>query len=297
MPRLSSLVLAKNKIEHYFDLTKKHVFSNQEINDTLYRYGSQWNLAMSINSNKFIAFLISNSHMSSTTLANRKFFLWREKSYNNLIYELALSLKPNSYLSHYTAMFFNNLTEQIPKTIYVTYERKNMLHNRNTKLTQKKIDIAFEKDERISNAIILYKDYKIILISSLRNDHIGVNTYYLEDKTTISITNIERTLIDITVRPNYSGGVIEVASAYKAAIKTAQIIKLKNYLNKINYTYPFEQAIGFYLENAGLPEKRLCYIDKICQKKYKFYLCKKIINPYFSSRWQIYYPSSFNDKK
>jgi hypothetical protein len=37
-------------------------------------------------------------------------------------YELALSLKKNSYLSHYSAVFLHGLTDNVPKTIYTNTE-------------------------------------------------------------------------------------------------------------------------------------------------------------------------------
>jgi predicted transcriptional regulator of viral defense system len=67
-------------------------------------------------------------------------------------------------------------------------------------------------------------------------------------------TNLERTLIDIAVRPKMSGGIAEVAAIYKIAVNNFDIKMnwLLKYLDTLNFTYPYEQAIGFLLELAGL---------------------------------------------
>lgn len=47
----------------------------------------------------------------------------------------------------------------------------------------------------------------------------------------IPVTNIERTLIDIVVRPELSGGIQEVIKAYQS-VDTVQIAKIQTYLRK-----------------------------------------------------------------
>ncbi len=55
------------------------------------------------------------------------------------LYELILSLKPNSYLTHYTAVYFHDLTEQVPKTIYINVEQERKPRPKNA-LVQERID-------------------------------------------------------------------------------------------------------------------------------------------------------------
>ncbi|MBK9319187.1 MAG: hypothetical protein IPM91_10410 [Bacteroidetes bacterium] len=91
-----------------------------------------------------------------------------------------------------------------------------------------------------------------------------------------AFTDLERTLIDIAIRPSYSGGVTEVLRAYELAKEKADIQKLRNYLTQMDFIYPYHQVIGFYLEKAG-------YSDQIqhlfaSDNKYKFYLTYSIKN-------------------
>ncbi len=112
----------------------------------------------------------------------------------------------------------NDLTEQIPKTIYVTYEQnfKNKIH---IELLQKNIDNAFLKPARVSNNIAKFSEYNICLLNGQYTNRLGViNKINDENSEEYNITDIERTLIDITVRPAYS-------AVYKKSLEL--ILKLR----------------------------------------------------------------------
>ena len=71
------------------------------------------------------------------------------------------------------------------------------------------------------------------------------------------MTSLERTLIDATVRPGYAGGVATVLEAYRRASEALTVSRLIDTLRKLDYVYPYHQAIGFYMERAGFPTKQL----------------------------------------
>lgn len=291
MSRLPQILISKKQIENFLDSTQRHVFTSNQLKYIFSRKRELWKLGYSYSFNNFLTFLLEKSFLKLLNIYSHNLYSWRVDNLDDIIYEVALSLKPRSYISHYSAMFLQNLTEQIPKTIYVTYERLNALPSKKTTLTQTDIDLAFQKNERSSNSIYEVGNFKIQLISSARNDKLGITSYTLTSGRQIPITNIERTLIDATTRPSLSGGVLEVVKAYKAALSKIQVVKLRAYLLSMNYTYPYEQAVGFYLDYAGLSEKRLKRIQDMCKNDFDFYLDRKMIEPLYSQKWRIYYPS------
>lgn len=210
------------------------------------------------------------------------------------VYEKALSLSTNSYLSHYTAVFMHGLTLNVPKTIYINTEqtKKNNKINQNG-LRQLNIDKAFSREFRRTNNISILEDdlqkYKVIMVNGkyLGNKNITTIKY---KNSILPISSVERTLIDIIVRPDYSGGVTEVIDAFKSAKSNISVSKLINILDQSEYIYPYHQSLGFYLERAGYSEREL---DKLSKYKYnlEFYLTYQMINPKFSERWKIYYPN------
>ena len=67
-------------------------------------------------------------------------------------FEVAQSLRGNSYLSHYTALFLHGLTENLPKVIYTNIELRKSNNNNSPKLEQANIDKAFACNMKIGRA-------------------------------------------------------------------------------------------------------------------------------------------------
>jgi hypothetical protein len=91
------------------------------------------------------------------------------------------------------------------------------------------------------------------------------------------------------VRPTYAGGVVEVLKAFRAAREILSIETLIATLRKLDYVYPYHQAIGFYMEKAGYDTKSLDRV-RAFGLNFDFYLTNKIPDPLFNSSWRIYYP-------
>jgi predicted transcriptional regulator of viral defense system len=159
------------------------------------------------------------------------------------------------------------------------------------RLEQGNIDRAFSCNMRQSNQVARYDDIEIYLLNSKNVGRIGVKDFDLNG-VKLRVTDIERTLIDITVRPNYSGGIYEVLHAYEAAKDRVSVNRLMATLKKLDYTYPYHQAIGFYMEQAGYSESVLKLVEKM-EIKYDFYLTYKMKEPEYSERWKLYYPRGF----
>lgn len=203
-------------------------------------------------------------------------------------YELAQSLKGKSYLSHYTAVFLHGLTDNLPKTIYTNTELQKFKNTNSGKLEQTNIDRAFACNMRQSNQIAKCENLEIYLLNSKNVDQLGVKDIDFNG-VKLRVTDIERTLIDITVRPNYAGGTDEVLNAYKAAKGKVSVNRLLATLKKLDYTYPYHQSIGFYLEMAGYDESVLNLAEKV-EIKYNFYLTYKIKDKDYSARWKLFFP-------
>jgi predicted transcriptional regulator of viral defense system len=106
-----------------------------------------------------------------------------------------------------------------------------------------------------------------------------------------SVTDIERTLIDMAVRPAYSGGPKEVLAAFRNLVKRASVKRIVDYLRNLKYTYPYYQSVGFYLERSGVGNPELEEVkSSFHSMKFDFYIDNQIQNPKYCSDWRIYYP-------
>lgn len=66
-----------------------------------------------------------------------------------------------------------------------------------------------------------------------------------ESTSGLPVTGLERTLIDITVRLRYAGGVFQVARAFENAVDAIDADRLVSLLDALNHRYPYHQGIGF----------------------------------------------------
>jgi len=211
-------------------------------------------------------------------------YAWREIS----IYQLSLSLRPHSYLSHRSAMYLNKLIKLPPRTIYVNSEQSPKSRNK-TSLEQRLIDLAFKSKPRTSKYIFTHKKLEICCLNGLNTNNLGVEEIETPKNGKLNLTGIERTLIDIAVRPFYSGGTEEVQKAYIKAKGKVSIDKLISILRKINYIYPYHQVIGFYMKRAGLENAALKRLKKM-GLKYDFYLDYGMGQMDYSKEWRVYFP-------
>lgn len=216
-------------------------------------------------------------------------------------YEIALSLLARSFLSHYSAMYVHDLTLNNPKNIYINKEQSRKPKNaKNSQLTQGKVDYAFSKPMRKTKTIynFNYKNnfYRVHVLNAKNTNNTGViKKKPVGFSKAISVTNIERTLLDSTIRPQYSGGPQEVADAYQNAYKIADISHLKEYLKKFDYIYPYQKSILFYLTIAEYPKENIDIFKEIDKrspnKDILFYLDYQIINKALDKEIKLYYPT------
>jgi predicted transcriptional regulator of viral defense system len=183
-------------------------------------------------------------------------------------------------------MFVHDLIDQQPSVLYVNYEQSEK-PKPTGELTQAGIDRAFRGKQRESTFAFHFRESRIVLLS-------GKNTNKLEaqevsiPKVTVRVTSVERTLIDITVRPTYGEGVNQVLEAYRRAKGKVSIPRLLTTLKKLDYVYPYHQAIGFYLDRAG-------YSDDLASLKrlgmeLDFYLAHNMRDKERDQSWRIYHP-------
>lgn len=293
--RKESFDAALPQIEEYFAHLEEKVFTTNDLAAIFEGNRLQWKIAAYRTSKDFIKFLKDKDVLQLKKLKHQStgsiktVLLKKDSTY----YDIGLTIKKEGYLSNYTAMVLHELTLQIPKTVYVSYMKNEAVSSYDSgevELTQASIDSAFSKPQRLTSDI--YKSeadgYRLYFIQKSYTSHdIGI-----ESKENLRFTDLERTLLDITVRPAYSGGVFQVLEAYTAAKKKIDSERLLNYLNELNYIYPYHQLVGFYLDKAGYSKSVLdLFLDKISD--FNFYLTYNISNRQLDEKWKIYYPKGF----
>ena len=285
MANKSRFYIVESSIKSFFVDSEIKVFSEGDLSSILEEKRTLWNLPVSMSVEKFIDKLLISNILDKKEINFDKLLSKKERYIisDATVFQVATSLINKSYLSHYSAAFILGLTNQIPKTIYISFEQSKKNITRSV-LRQDAIDSAFSKEQRISGATAVYDEYTFMIHNGMYANRVGV--YSLNN---ISITNIERTLIDITVRPNYAGGVASVLDIYRKAIEKISINKLVAILDKLDFTYPYHQSIGFYLERAGCDIRKLDVLRER-EMNNKFYLTYQIEDKKYNETWKLYYP-------
>jgi len=219
-------------------------------------------------------------------------------------FEIALSLNPGSYISHYSALFLHDLTHNIPKNIYINREQTPKYRDPENTLTQSKIDYAFARPMRQTNQIAKFsyqkKKYQVFLLNGKNTGNLGV----IKKKTPhthnpVQVTNLERTLIDCVVRPKYAGGVEEILNAFDRAKEDLSVNRLLGILRKLNYVYLYEKSIYFYLSKTKYTASQLkMVLDAINKSEVanlNFYLDYQIVGKILDETIGIYYPKNLQN--
>jgi len=129
-----------------------------------------------------------------------------------------------SAISYWSALHYYGMTEQIPSTVFVqtpTRKKKNLIK-------------------------VFGVNYRIVQVK--REKLFGLRKDWIEE-TPVNIADKEKTIIDCLDKPQYSGGIIEVAKALKTGSLNYQ--RLCEYALKIG-NYSVVRRLGYLTEQIGI---------------------------------------------
>jgi len=157
------------------------------------------------------------------------------------------SLLVNPYaIAYWSALHFHGLTEQIPNTVFIQ-----------TTVRKKK-----------QNMEIFGVKYKIIKVKESK--FFGIRKEWIEE-TQVNITDKEKTIIDCLDKPQYCGGIVEVAKALRSGNFNES--KLLAYANKMENSGVIRR-LGFLCEflriEIDIPRvetRNYLYLDPTMPKK------------------------------
>lgn len=291
MPKPSSLTLAKRQIFAHFNQASVKVYSEAQLADILARHQRAWDIVPSTRKGDFIGFLERSSMLKAHRFRAEEYdrtitrYAWGEVS----PFTLAFSLKQRGYLSHGTAAFLHGLIRAKPKVLHLNVEQSPKPEP-SGQLSQDSLARAFGNKQRQSKYIFRAGQYAVMIIAGKNSDRLGVQTIAGPDSEPLLVTGLERTLIDLTVRPSYAGGIGDVLRAYRAARDDVSADKLLRILGKLGYIYPYHQAIGFLMQAAGYKATEYAKFAALAQE-HDFYLTHGMKNPAYAAAWRLHYPS------
>ena len=283
------LQIARKDILTALDGLEAKVFKREPLARFLDTNRTFWRLHETFGVIKFIAYLTKIGALDKIELRSEEYgtkTLYARPTASDL--EIALAVVPAGYLSHGTAAFLHGLTDQLPTTLYVNREQSPKPPP-SAGLTQAAIDRAFRNQPRTSRYIFQFRERRVCIVSGKQTERLEVGTVTGPTGEPLAATKLERTLIDLAVRPQYAGGIPEVLAAYQAAKGRASSTVIIATLKKLDYVYPYHQAIGFYMARAGYPTSALDQLRAL-GLHHDFYLAAGAKTLDYVAEWRLHIP-------
>jgi hypothetical protein len=268
------------------------VFQEAEIVGLLVEHRPTWELARRESTATLLAWLVQNTSLEQLTLSSdlrdrpTMRYTWGSAS----PYYVALSMTRNGYLSHASALAIHGLGATASDAFYVNQEQTPKPSSAGP-LAQDAVDRAFSKQQRSSRNIYRWKGLHAVVVNGKNTGRLAVQDVQAPDAAIVPVTSLERTLIDVAVRPNYASGPTEVLRAYQRAKDRIDVDVLVSILAKLSYVYPYHQLIGFYMQRAGVAASVLAplrdlglYLD--------FPLSYGMEDPDYDSEWRVRFPKA-----
>jgi predicted transcriptional regulator of viral defense system len=277
-------------LAQYFENNSDRAFAQSDLQFLFVDKAHEWNLPPSMTSETFLQMLLTRTKIKQLRLQSRHYASLLRYSWGNKLSPISVAIsikKHNAFFSHASAMWIHGLTEN-HKDIFINKEQSEK-HRNSGQLSQEAIDRAFRNQQRRSKLAYKYQDATITVLNGKHTGRLEVELVKAPSGHEVDVTSLERTLIDITVRPGYAGGPPLVLKAFRLAKNRASVSKLFVLLNKLDYTYPYHQSIGFYLKHAGYTEADQ-HLAKVRGVSFDFYLSHGLKDPAFDSDWKVFFP-------
>jgi len=182
-------------------------------------------------------------------------------------FEIAMSLAKKASISFYSAFHYHQLTEQLPRVIFVSVPSTMTVPLEGNKLMCHINGIEYRFFKQTEGLVFGYSDV------------------WINREALITITDLERTLLDGLRFPQYCGGFQEVFHAFKIS---------KDRINKkkiIDYALQMERVtikrLGYMFEVVGIGDQYTKLLLKIPVKSYNKLDPTKPRSGRYNKKWML----------
>lgn len=188
-------------------------------------------------------------------------------------FEIAMALVQPSAISHWSALHFHGMTEQIPQRVYITTTQAVPI-SRAVK-ARNKSQRSFSREV---NGIL----YEFIKIKQER--FFGIKDFWVGE-VKVTITDPERTLIDGLISPKYFGGWAEIYSAFESHISSLDLARMIDYSLRLDAV--IAKRLGWIMEKVGVENSILQKLEAVLIKGYRVLDSTGPRKGHCNKRWMI----------
>jgi predicted transcriptional regulator of viral defense system len=187
-------------------------------------------------------------------------------------YELAMALVEPAAISHWSAMHYHGLTEQIPRTVFVltTVESPVLTNAAGSSPESRGL-------YRAGNAT-----YRFIRVKPDR--YFGTQTSWIGEAR-FTITDPERTLLDGLSRPWYCGDFGEVMNGFATRRDQLDLGRITDYALKLDMATA--KRLGWVLEKLGISGSELSRLEDVPIKSVRRLVANGPDRGPYDRRWML----------
>ncbi|GAA0725852.1 hypothetical protein GCM10009430_32130 [Aquimarina litoralis] len=189
---------------------------------------------------------------------------------NVTLKDIAFHNFDHGYLSHYSALEKFGFVNASKRSVYLT------------------CDFKFYREKGFRIFVDNKTIFKMVCIKEKsKNSEIGI--IRKPEISRYPFTDLERTLIDCIVYPQFSGGLLIVQEVFEKAKYFIDIKKIIQYVDVMNIDFPIYQLIGYLLTRSGGNIKNIHFLEKkISLFDYYVKYCSN--EREYCPKWKVYYP-------
>lgn len=186
-------------------------------------------------------------------------------------FQVAMALVQPAAISHWSALSYHGMTEQIPKHVFVLTTASSFPRLRRAKT-----------ENPGPGYMVGEISYQFIKIKS--EHFFGIEKVWINDSI-VNITDVERTFLDCLMFPKYCGGFSEILYVFEQHSSKLNLKKIISYALKLDGATI--KRLGWILENQGVALSRLTVLQKAPIKGYRLLDSTSPSRGNFNSRWMI----------
>ena len=166
---------------------------------------------------------------------------------------------------------------------YIAYYSALQIHNL---ITQPSLKEQIVVSKQIRPSILKVKNIEFQFIYHNENHFFGAKKIWIDNFNKVLCSDLEKTIIDCLFKPDYAGGIVEVAKAIHSSKEKINFDKLLEYVVKFN-SQAVIKRLGFILELLDIKTEIISTLQQLKTKSYTRLDTELPKSGKMMSRWSI----------
>lgn len=166
---------------------------------------------------------------------------------------------------------------------YIGYYSALQIHNL---ITQPSLKQQIVVSKQIRPSVIYIKDIPFQFIYHNKDHFFGIKNIWIDNYNKVQCSDLEKTIVDCLYKPDYAGGIVEVAKAIYQSKEKIRFDILLEYVIKFR-SQAVSKRLGFILETLKIDTPIIEKLQGLIKNSYVVLDTELPESGKFQSRWKI----------